>query len=245
MAAESPGREPLRLNAIYGKVKQGGGYNFSELDSAINEARTHGLDPQLTLMGTPRYNPTLDQRLSYKNADPKEMQRYAYEAAKHFKGRVGRYSIWNEPNHDAFIEGALNNPKKAGRTYRKLYQGGQKGIKQGDKAAQVLLGEVTSSTGAQDFLKSVLAGKPLKASGFAYHPYDLGGKGWNINNLPALQKTLAKYKKQGKLQTAAGKQVPLYLTEMGYLKDGRMTDAQRLDKMADAYGLANNAGAKQ
>jgi hypothetical protein len=244
-AMKRAGAQDLRLNVMYGRVKKEG---LGAYDQLVNAARARGIHPQMTLMGTPSYAAAdWDRRLSDKHTDPRVMQQFAGEIAGHFKGRVGRYSIWNEPNWSGFLAGADNNPKAAGRVYRRLYQGGFKGIKKADKSAQVFLGEVTSSPNAKQFLASVLAGKPLKTAGFAYHPYDQPGKPtttWDIDTLGDLQSTLARYKRQGKLQTAAGKAAPLFLTEFGY-QAAEVPTAQRAAKVARAYNLAKAAGARQ
>lgn len=238
------GAKNVRLNAVYGKLHRNGTYDFSALDEAVNAARAHGLRPQLTLMSTPKYNPDADQSLSYANNNAKVWQEYAKTVAQHFKGRVGRYSVGNEMNYPAFMKGADTNARQAGRDYRNVYRAGYGAIKGVDRGAQVLAGELTSGGGdPREFLRGFLGGKPIKASGLAYHPYE-GNAGWSINTLSDLQKTLARYKRQGRLQTARGSAAPLYITEMGYQR-GDMSEPQRITQAAAAYRKAQQAGARQ
>lgn len=243
MAAQ--GARDVRVNVVYGKVrKPDGSWDFSAHDELVDALRARGMRPQFTLMSTPRYNTAHDQSLSYQNNDPKMWKAFAQATAQHFRGRVGRYSIGNEQNYDAFQAGAQKNPQQAGRDYRSIYRAGYSGVKGADRGAQVLLGELTSGGGDPAlFLKGVLGGKPLKTAGLAYHPY-AGGGGWDINSLGALQKTLHDYKLSGKLQTAAGKQAGLYITEMGRMR-GSAPDPERIAQEQRDIELARRAGARQ
>jgi hypothetical protein len=237
------GAKDVRLNAVYGKVRKNGTYDFSALDDAVNAARAHGLRPQLTLMSTPAYNPDADQGLSYEHNDPKAWQQYAKTVAQHFKGRVGRYSVGNEMNWGSFLKGAADDPRNAGRSYRNIYRAGYGAIKGVDKGAQVLAGELTSGGGdARQFLKGFLGGKRINTAGLAYHPYQgPNATAWDINQLQDLQKTLARYKRMGKLQTAKGAQAPLYITEMGYQRG----TPNQVALSAAAYRKAQAAGARE
>ena len=250
-AARAAGAKDARINVIYGKVRAEG---YGKIDQEVNALRAAGIHPQITIMGTPAYSTTLDQTLSAAHNDPRQWQGFANEVAKHFRGRVGRYSVGNEQNIDPFQAGASSNQLAAGRQYRGIYRAGYAGIKSADPTAQVLLGEMVGAPNARDFLRGVLGGKkPIRTAGLAYHPYDAWVTGsqasqhnsWDINNLQDLQSTLARYKRQGKLQTAQGKAAPLYLTEMGYFRGGQLNDQQRASLMAQAYKKAERAGARQ
>jgi hypothetical protein len=241
------GARDVRLNVIYGRVKQQG---YGQLDETVNYLRAHGLHPQMTIMGTPRYMPNAPRELSWANGNPALMGLFAKEVAGHFKGRVRRYSVGNEPNYSGFNYGANTNPEAAGRMYRHQFQAGEAGIKGVDPSAQVLLGEMTSTPNAKRFLQAVFAGKPLRASGFAYHPYEATKPGtWDINNLQDLQSTLASYKRQGKFQTFRGGRVPLYLTEfgdhLGMAVGHETTAAHRRRFFEEGYAKAKAAGARQ
>jgi hypothetical protein len=234
------GVKDVRINAIYGRVKAEG---YGKIDDEVNALRAAGIRPQMTLMGTPSYSPQWDQTLNAQHNNPRVWQQFAADTARHFKGRVGRYSVGNEPNWPAFIAGADKNPRAAGIAYRGIYHGGRAGIKGVDPHAEVLAGELSSAPNAAAFLKAFLGGKRVVTEGLAYHPY-VGAGGWDINSLPALQKTLASYKRQGRLQTAKGKQAPLYLTEFGTQR-GTMPDPDRLKQLAVGYAKARQAGARQ
>ena len=59
--------------------------------------------------------------------------------AKHFKGRIDRYSIWNEPNWRTWLQPLKSGP----RLYRDLYTRGYAAIKRADRRAKVLIGETS------------------------------------------------------------------------------------------------------
>jgi hypothetical protein len=206
------GGKYIRANVIYGKTQ--GGKDLSQLDALVDAARQRGLRVQATLMGTPQYMASAaTDRLSYKRPDPKVMAQFARTVAQHEHGRIGRYSIWNEPDLGAFL-GVPGKDRPL--AYRRLYQAGQKAVQGVSKGNEVLLGEV-SPYGAQSFLKSVLrrGNKPLTTSGYAIHPYNIGGAEGAIGNLPAVKRLLAAEAGKGRLLTRAGHQAPLYLTEFG------------------------------
>src|SRR5687768_9286613 len=99
------GSKGLRINAIWGQVRKNGAYDWSKIDTLANAAAARGIAPQLTLMGTPAYMKArnLDEALSAGTPNQNLMQAFASEAARHFKGRVGKYSVWNEPNISSFL----------------------------------------------------------------------------------------------------------------------------------------------
>lgn len=110
---------------------------------------------------------------------------------------------------------------------------------------------------AANFLRRVLSAgdKPLRAEGFAVHPYGWGGEApglhggpdtyLGINQLGQAQHLLAQMKAQGRFQTASGGQVPLYLTEFGYQRQNVPSAGKRAALLAHAYRAAQQAGARE
>jgi hypothetical protein len=206
---KAAGARNLRVNAIYGQSRANGAYDWSKLDTLVNAARARGIAPQMTLMGTPEYMRArnLDMGLSAATPNQNLMGAFARDAATHFRGRVGRYSVWNEPNIASFLAEGEN---KAGpKLYRQLYQAGYKAIKGADPHAKVLLGELTAGRQGADpkaqalgFLRRVLAAgnKPLRADGLALHPYQWSDPNQKMNdanyggisNLPGAAGALAR-----------------------------------------------------
>ena len=116
--------------------------------------------------------------------DPVKFAAFARTVAAHFKGRVDRYSIWNEPNLSAWLSPSKSAPK----LYRSLYSAGYTAIKTVDPKAKVLFGELAPNRDGRTiaplkFLRDVTCSKanykaarqcaPLKADGLALHPYQL------------------------------------------------------------------------
>lgn len=245
-ALKQSGVRKVRLNAIYGKYsKADGGYDFSNLDRTVNGLRGLGIKTQMTLMGDPSYDgKPVPSRLSASNADPKEMARYAQATAKHFKGRVGQYDVWNEPNHPYFLQS-----RTPAKTYRKLYDAGVMGIRSVDKKAQVDFGELAPLNVNQFIRRSVGKGG-VQASAIALHPYGdprkkstRKGSG-DITHLGEVQKLIARLHKQGKLTNFHGGRAGLDLTEYGV--DRKVgSEAQRIAIMHRAYGRARKAGARE
>src|SRR3954466_10304897 len=191
------------------------------------------------------------------------LKAFATAAAKHFKGRVDRYSIWNEPNHRGWIAPI----KKSAKVYRALYVAGYSAIKRVDRKATVLIGETSpfglgrgrNATPPLKFLRAVACAKgnykrarrcgTLKTDGYAHHPYDFdhkpsfrypGKDNVTIGTLPRLTRALAKLKKARLLTTPKGGIPFIYLTEYGYFHSGkrRMPEAKRGKYLVQAFSIA-------
>ena len=179
--------------------------------------------------------------------------------AAHFKGRVDRYSIWNEPNLSAW----LSPSKSAPQLYRSLYSaGGTWLIKTVDPKAKVLFGGANCdgrTIAPLKFIRGVTCSKanykaarrcaPLKADGLAIHPYQLtsspkkkvGGPDYTpISQLSRLTKALDQLARRKALRMSNGRGLDLYLTEFGYLSAGsrKMSHSVRAKHLRDAYVIA-------
>ena len=162
-------------------------YSFAGADALIDRAAEHGVRIHVSLTGpAPRWANAkrfVPKRAWYKpNAN--EFGKFAALAAEHFKGRVDRYSIWNEPNYKTWLGPLTSGPS----LYRQLYVKGYAAIKAADPAAKVLIGETAPfskagySTSPLAFLRGVTCVNKkykrtrscpkLKADGYAHHPYD-------------------------------------------------------------------------
>ena len=78
-----------------------------------------------------------------------EFQQFMTAVGRHYGSEVAVYSIWNEPNHPAFLRPQFNanGTPASPRIYRSLYQAGYAGLQAAGLAnPQVLLGE-TAPTG--------------------------------------------------------------------------------------------------
>jgi hypothetical protein len=222
-------------------VPEGGPvYDFSRIDALQAEAAKRRIKLQLTIAGPAPAWATRDRRVGNNAPDPAEFGAFARTVAEHFAGRVDRYSIWNEPNWGTWLFPA----KHAASLYRSLYRAGYSNIKAVDPRAKVLFGELAPHGGGRSiaplkFLRDVTCSnaaykrarkcKPLKADGFAMHPYQFQhaphvatGKPDDvpIGALSRLTTALDKLARRGALTTPSKRKMELYLTEFGYLTLG-------------------------
>jgi hypothetical protein len=161
-------------------------YDWSSVDRAIDQAAANGQRVQLTLLGpVPAWASARHGKQSNYKPNPRLFAQFARAAAEHFKGRVDRYSIWNEPNYSSWLNPHVSAPQQ----YRALYLGAYRGIKSVDPNASVLLGETSPigrsgvATSPLAFLRQITCSKPdysaarkcppLPLDGYAHHPYTL------------------------------------------------------------------------
>jgi Glycosyl hydrolase family 1 len=239
-------------------------YNFAGYDALIDQAAANGVRLHVSLTGpAPRWaNPRhyVPKRGWYKPS-ASEFGKFATLAAEHFKGRVDRYSIWNEPNWKTWLGPLASGPA----LYRQLYIAGYKAIKAADPAAKVLIGETAPfskrgfSTSPLAFLRGVTCVNKkykrarscpkLKADGYAHHPYDFGhapnyqypgADNVTIGTLSRLTKALDKLSRAGVLRKNGGGKMPLYLTEYGYFASGHRALPKKLRTryLKQAYSIA-------
>lgn len=222
-------------------------YNFAVWDQAIAAAKRYGIKVQLDLTGDPPAYACGNKKVPYECDGYKPKIRlwkdFVGAAAKHFKGKVKRYSLWNEPGWYTW----LSPHKKSPLLYRKLVKTGYKAIKKKNKKAEVVIGELAPhfqpgiSIPPLEFIRKMVCvnkklkrirkankkcgRKPLKFDAFATHPYDFEHKPLKkrsnkdeltIANLGALPKLLNKLRKKHLIKPKK-KKFPIYITEYGYM----------------------------
>jgi hypothetical protein len=237
------GATRIRVNVLWERVRVSGGatnavYDFSQIDSLQEAAADRGIDLQLTIAGPAPAWATRNHKVGNVAPDPQKYSAFVRTVVTHFKGKVDRYSIWNEPNWKSW----LSPQTESARLYRGLYTAGYRAIKQADPDAQVLMGELAPNGGGKaiaplQFLRDMFKGaKPMKADGFAMHPYQLTTApnkvdarkpdDVSIGTLPRLTTALDALYKSHKLRTSKGRKLDLYLTEFGYLTAGSRKQSQ-------------------
>jgi Cellulase (glycosyl hydrolase family 5) len=239
------------------------GYQFDQVDALIDAAADEGIRVHLSLTGpAPRWaRPKAPIRQAWYKPNTREFGEWAGVVAEHFAGRVDRYSVWNEPNWKTWL-GPLKN---APALYRSLYTRGYDAIKDADRRAKVLIGETSPfaraglSTAPLAFLRSVLCVNakykrvrscaPLRADGYAHHPYDFrhapnyeypGADNVTIGTLSRLTKALDKLSRARALRFSGGGRMPVYLTEYGYFASGHraLPPRVRTKYLKQAYSIA-------
>jgi hypothetical protein len=240
-------------------------YDFGNIDALVNRAAQNGMRVHLSLTGpAPRWansRKKQPQSGAWYKPNATEFGKWASVVAEHFRGRVDRYSIWNEPNWKTWLGPLSSGPS----LYRSLYSRGYTAIKKADPRAKVLIGETSPyarpgmSTAPLAFLRAVTCVNKkykrarnctkLKADGYAHHPYDFrhapafqfpGEDNVTIGTLSRLTKALDKLSRAGVLRKNGGGRMPLYLTEYGYFASGKRALSPRLTSryLQQAYSLA-------
>jgi hypothetical protein len=124
-------------------------YSWGAYDWLLAKAKELHWSVLLTVTGPVPKWATSTRRDYLTRPDPAQFEAFATAVGRHYGSEVAIYSIWNEPNHPAFLRpqfkssGAPASP----RIYRGLYQAGYAGLlAAGLSAPRVLLGE-TAPTG--------------------------------------------------------------------------------------------------
>jgi hypothetical protein len=235
----------LRVNVLWNRIASAQNtqrrvprrviYNWAPYDSAVNAATAYGIHVQMTVAGPApawangRHRAGLHQGAYEPN--PRLYGRFIHAVALHFRGRVDRYSVWNEPNWPGWLAPYRSAP----RQYARLFRAGYAGVKRADPYARVLFGELApqerrgKSFGPLAFLRMVTRHHHFKADGLAHHPYAFGVSPSSRAGGPAdatmgtlrrLSRTLHRLARARRLRTPRGGSLPLYLTEFGYFARG-------------------------
>lgn len=236
-------------------------YNFGAYDQAIDQAAAQGIRVHVALTGpAPRWATGNRSKVSGFKPNASEYGKFAAAAAGHFAGRVDRYSVWNEPNWGTWL-GPINSQASL---YRALYTQGYAAIKKADPRAKVLIGETSPSKSPGrsqsplTFLRSLACVDksfkrtrkcaPLRADGYAHHPYDLRhAPDWvprnaddvTMGNLSSLTRTLDRLRGSA-IRVNGGGRMPVYLTEYGYMSSGprAVKPSLRVKWLKQAYSIA-------
>jgi hypothetical protein len=131
-------------------------YNWAQYDVLLAEAKRLKWPVLLTITSpVPRWATSNHKAPYVTKPDPKDFQEFMTAVARHygpsgaFGSTVSLYSIWNEPNHPAFLlpQWNSNGTPASPRIYRALYQAGFAGLQAGGLSSpKVLFGE-TAPTG--------------------------------------------------------------------------------------------------
>jgi hypothetical protein len=233
---------------------------FPEHDRLVSAAAARGVRVQLDITAVPRWGGST-QVTDTTRPSRARFARFAYRVARHFRGRVTRYSVWNEPNWHTWLLPA----RRAPASYRGLYVAARNAIKRADPAAQVLLGELAphenppASIGPRAFLRRMSCedrtGRrlrhcpPLEADGVALHPYEFSHPpSWRgahpdsmtIGTLHRLNAELRRLSRRRALVAPGGGPPPVYLTEFAYFASGdrSVRSRTRARWLARAYDIA-------
>ena len=243
--AKQLGVTRLRVNVLWNRIASAQNsrrhapaqviYNWGPYDSIVDAAAFYGIKVQMTVAGPApawangKHRPGLHAGAYKPNA--RLYGQFVHAVALHFRGRVDRYSIWNEPNWP----GWLAPYKSAPRIYAGLYRAGYAAVKSADPNAKVLFGELApqehrgKSLAPLTFVRRATRHGHFFADGFAHHPYAFavsptsrkGGRNdVTMGTLGRLTHLLHVLAHKRKLRTRQGGSLPVYLTEYGYFARG-------------------------
>jgi hypothetical protein len=230
-------------------------YNWGPYDAIVGAAAAHGIKVQMTVAGPApawangKHRPGLHAGAYKPNA--RLYGRFVHAVALHFKGRVDRYSIWNEPNWPGWLAPYRSAP----RIYAHLFRAGYRGVKSADPRAKVLFGELApqerrgKSLAPLTFLRKATRHAHFKADGLAHHPYAFtvgphsrrGGRNdVTMGTLGRLTRTLHRLARAHRLRRPHGGSLPVYLTEYGYFARGprSLGEARRAAYLRQGFAMA-------
>ena len=211
-------------------------YRLADLDELVANAAQNGMRVMININGTPKWanggkTPNhMPKRLSDLTTFSRMLaDRYD---GRHGHGNVRLWSVWNEPNLQLFLTPQFSGKKIVSpANYAKLYKAAYAGIKAGNKAAQVAIGETSNlgrdkpigisgqgqSVAPGTFARLLAQQKGLKFNAWATHPYP------TRPNMKPLQKvrypnvTLALLPPfERNLKKFFHRSVPIWITEYGH-----------------------------
>ena len=200
------GIQSVRVDAPWASIEVARGrYEIPAwLESAVDTARQHGVQPLLILeYGHPLYGtdkPRTDAAIAAFAA-------YAAFVTKHFAGRVRLFDLWNE--WDAHT--GRTTPGSAD-DYVALARRVYPAIKAANPDTVVLTGGITSFGLAQGWMERFFAlGGAAFVDGVSLHPYNFEQR---TANTP--EAAIAELDRVNVLSASAGRTLPIYVTEIGY-----------------------------
>jgi hypothetical protein len=208
------------------------GYLWAPYDRAINDARARGLKVLVTISGPiPKWASANHKSYTYKPSVTR-YQRFVTAVGNRYRDQVSMWSIWNEPNHPAFLTPQFAGSKKhryaySPKLYRRLFLAGDRGLRaSGNGRDRLLIGETepvgsTKTVAPLRFMRGLFTPRgKLPADGYAHHAYTNGsGPSYvprgrdnvTIGVLSRLTRALDYWAHKGRIRRG----MPVYLTEFG------------------------------
>jgi len=213
-------------------------YRLDDVDELVRNAQARGIEPMLTIWGTPPWANGGRAR-NIPPSRPQDLEAFAEAVASRYSGRhagypfVRYFSVWNEPNLEQFLapQFAADGGSLSPALYARLFRVAHRGVKAGNPRALVAAGETSargrdrpSGGAAQDshspgrFARLLSEVAPdLRFDAWAHHPYPTEPRlppqaraRWpNVNLLG-----LPRFGRE--LEGWFGRPLPLWVTEYGH-----------------------------
>jgi len=236
-------------------------YKLTDLDTLVREAGRYNLRVMIDITGTPKWaNGGLSENHMPKNVN--DLKTFAqllavrYDGENPGMGSVDLWSVWNEPNLQQFL-----TPQYVGKkivspaNYAKLYKAAYAGIKAGNPAAKVAIGETSaqgrdkpaagsSQTVSPGMFAQLLAKvSGLKFDAWAQHPYPTSKRAKPLEVVRYPNVTLSQLATfETNLKKFFHRTVPIWITEYGHetapADKGGVTLAQQAAYAKQALGFA-------
>jgi hypothetical protein len=208
------------------------------LDRLIESTQRRGMQVQLTPTGPVPKWATKRRRGHLNTPSAREFGRWVKALARRYGDRVDLWSIWNEPNHPAFLKPQYKSGRPASpRIYRRLYRAGERAIHRvpGGSKDLVLFGETApignvNLVSPLGFLRKATclnadyhkarSCKKLRIDGYAHHAYTRKNGPTFVHpdeddvSIGALSRLVAALDKAARAGVV-DKHLPIYLTEFG------------------------------
>jgi len=140
-------------------------YAWGEYAAVLAEAQRLHWQVLLTVTSpVPRWATANGKAPYVTRPDDRDFQEFMTAVAREFGSEVSVYSIWNEPNHPAFLQPQFNanGTPASGRIYRGLYEAGYAGLQAAGLARPPVLFGETAPFGF-DSVKGLLREQKAKA----------------------------------------------------------------------------------
>jgi polysaccharide biosynthesis protein PslG len=179
-------------------------------DDALSRAFTEGMNPVVILDYGNRFYDSGKFPLSDEAQDG--FVRYAEFVARHFKGRVKLYEVWNEWNIGTGVKGNKAGQGWDARAYVKLLHKTYQALKNIDPSIKVLGGAIAGWDTA--WLEEMAKADGLKSlDGVSIHPYSYNSR-WQ--GRPEVVIDWLAEREQALRRLSGAKEVPFYITEIGW-----------------------------
>jgi hypothetical protein len=211
-------------------------YSWKAVDRSVQYATDRGLDPDLVLYAPPRWARPGTTGAGLQTTSPRDYANFATAAARHYRGRVTRWELWNEPNLRFFLD---DTPEH----YRAMVNAAYRALHAVSGSNVVIAGSLAPFGGADpnrgttplEFMARMLcmsAGARPHATCrarswfdvWAHHPYTEGGpnhKALNpgdvsLGDLPKMRRLLDAAQRGGHIKSAGGRAARFWVTEFSW-----------------------------
>ena len=208
---------------------------LASLDDVLDLAGTRGLQPILTIVGTPAWARPGSASDMAPPSDTADFASAVGRLAAHLAQRPQlTYEVWNEPNQPTFWA-SPDGPDAA--TYTRLLQAAYMSIKSAAPSATVLGGSLAFND--PSYLEAMYAaGAGGAFDGLALHPYSLAAAPESSAD-PAHSFAAAIGQAHAIMAAHGDGAKPLWITEMGWSTPD-VSDAQRADYFARTVSMVRS-----